>query len=124
MGPDTIFPHSCNYNWSPRYLYNMEGTYWLIQLHLHIIASTGQNVQMRSDKTQVSSTDILIRLKSRAVLTFGNLQVLHLCIAGKCPLCVQCSVNELESFMGTSMQHITNLDRSCAVPSAPIFSRE
>lgn len=47
MGPDTIFPHLFNYNWSPRYLYNVEGTNWIIQSHLHITASTGQNVENR-----------------------------------------------------------------------------
>ncbi len=120
LGPDTIFPHSFNYNWSPRYLYNMEGTNWLIQLHLHIIASTGQNAQMWRDNTQVSSTDILI--KSHAVRKLAS--AASVCISGKCPLCVQCSVNELKSFMGTSRQRFTNLDRSCAVPLAPIFSRE
>lgn len=31
------------------------------------------------DKTKVSSLDILARLKSSAVLTFGNVRVLHLC---------------------------------------------
>lgn len=39
MGPDTIFPHSFNYNWSPRYLYNVEkeqtGSFSCIYTLLH-----------------------------------------------------------------------------------------
>lgn len=75
MGPDTIFPHSFNYNWSPRYLYNVEkeqtGSFSCIYTLLH---QQGKMLKTEwGDKTKVSSLDILALLKSRAVLTFGNL---------------------------------------------------
>lgn len=124
MGPDTIFPQLLNYGWSPRYLYNMVGINWLIQnvLVQTLLHQQGKMLNTEwGDKTQVSSLDILVLRKSRAVLTFGNLH--HLCaLLVKCPVSVQCSVNELRSFMGTSMQHIKDQDWSFAVSSAPIFS--
>lgn len=86
MGPDTIFPHSFNYNWSPRYLYNVEkeqtGSFSCIYTLLH---QQGKMLKTEwGDKTKVSSLDILALLKSRAVLTFGNLWVLHLCAWAHC----------------------------------------
>ncbi len=57
-------------------------------------------------------------------MQFGNLWVLHQYAFLEMPSVCPVLSHELKSFMGTSRQRITNLDRSCAVPLAPIFSRE
>lgn len=121
MRPDTIFPQSFNYNWSPRYLYNMEGRNWLIQFIYTLLHQQGKilNAGWQDTSQQYRHPRML------QVPCSSNIwKLVSVASAGKCPLYVQCSINELESFTGTSRQRTTDLDQSCAVSSAPIFSSQ